>query len=176
MVLLSSLLGPAKPPVASQADVTSAGGVYTLVEYAGSLVAEAVDGNDTIEIGENERCLICLSDYEAAEEIRQLAKCKHLYHKKCIDQVRLSPQAKHIWRHGTNIVCLVVNHGPKLLPTLQRPRSCRVLQQQHQQHRPRTGGCCLSSHLNRQETRARGPSLRFVLDRCLEALCSRTRV
>ncbi|KKA25370.1 RING finger protein [Rasamsonia emersonii CBS 393.64] len=86
MVLLSSLLGPAKPPVASQADVNSAGGVYTLVEYAGSLVAEAVDGNETIEIGENERCLICLSDYEAAEEVRQLAKCKHIYHKECIDQ------------------------------------------------------------------------------------------
>ncbi|KAL1968591.1 hypothetical protein VTN77DRAFT_1801 [Rasamsonia byssochlamydoides] len=86
MILLSSLLGPAKPPVASQADVTSAGGLFTLVEYAGSLVAEALDGDQTIEIGENERCLICLSDYEAAEEIRQLAKCKHIYHKECIDQ------------------------------------------------------------------------------------------
>lgn len=89
MILLSSLLGPAKPPVATQADVTSAGGLFRLVEYAGSLVAEAFDGEETINLGETERCLICLSDYEAAEELRQLTKCKHLYHKECIDQVRL---------------------------------------------------------------------------------------
>ncbi|KAL2012683.1 hypothetical protein VTN00DRAFT_208 [Thermoascus crustaceus] len=86
MLLLSSLLGPAKPPVASQEDVSSAGGLFRLVEYAGSLVAEALDGAETIQIPENERCLICLSDYEAAEEVRQLAKCKHIYHKDCIDE------------------------------------------------------------------------------------------
>lgn len=87
MILLSSLLGPAKPPVASQADVSSAGGLFRLVEYDGSLVAEAVEGNQTISIGETERCLICLSNYEAAEEVRQLSNCKHVYHKDCIDQV-----------------------------------------------------------------------------------------
>jgi hypothetical protein len=87
MILLSSLLGPAKPPVASQSDVTSAGGLFRLVEYAGALVAEALEGTQTIGIGENERCLICLSDYEAAEEVRQLSECKHVYHKECIDQV-----------------------------------------------------------------------------------------
>ncbi|KAF5014736.1 hypothetical protein F66182_14181, partial [Fusarium sp. NRRL 66182] len=86
MILLSSLLGPAKPPVATQADVTSAGGLFRLVEYAGFLVAEALEGEQTINLGETERCLICLSDYEAAEEVRQLTKCKHLYHKDCIDQ------------------------------------------------------------------------------------------
>ncbi|PCH06819.1 hypothetical protein PENOC_021950 [Penicillium occitanis (nom. inval.)] len=86
MILLSSLLGPAKPPVATQADVSSAGGLFRLVEYAGSLVAEALEGEQTINLGETERCLICLSDYEAAEEVRQLTKCKHLYHKECIDQ------------------------------------------------------------------------------------------
>ncbi|QGA15852.1 hypothetical protein EYB26_003513 [Talaromyces marneffei] len=86
MILLSSLLGPAKPPVATQADITSAGGLFRLVEYAGSLVAEALEGDQTINIGETERCLICLSDYEAAEDVRQLTKCKHLYHKECIDQ------------------------------------------------------------------------------------------
>lgn len=86
MILLSSLLGPAKPPVATQADVTSAGGIFRLVEYAGSLVAEALEGDQTISIGETERCLICLSDYEAAEEVRQLSSCKHIYHKECIDQ------------------------------------------------------------------------------------------
>lgn len=87
MILLSSLLGPAKPPVATQSDINSAGGLFRLVEYAGSLVAEALEGDNSIQIPDGERCLICLSDYEAAEELRQLTKCKHLYHKECIDQV-----------------------------------------------------------------------------------------
>ncbi|KAJ5896409.1 uncharacterized protein N7473_005808 [Penicillium subrubescens] len=86
MILLSSLLGPAKPPVASQDDINSAGGLFRLVEYAGSLVAESVDGAGAIQIQDGERCLICLSDYEVAEEVRELAKCKHVFHRDCIDQ------------------------------------------------------------------------------------------
>ncbi|KAH8691249.1 hypothetical protein BGW36DRAFT_304662 [Talaromyces proteolyticus] len=86
MILLSSLLGPAKPPVATEADVTSAGGLFRLVEYAGALVAESLEGEERIGISETERCLICLSEYEAADEVRQLSKCKHIYHKECIDQ------------------------------------------------------------------------------------------
>ncbi|PWY73599.1 hypothetical protein BO70DRAFT_297225 [Aspergillus heteromorphus CBS 117.55] len=87
MILLSSLLGPVKPPVASQEDLSTAGGVFRLVEYAGSLVAEALEGAGTIQVPEGERCLICLSDYEVAEELRQLNKCQHLFHRDCIDQV-----------------------------------------------------------------------------------------
>lgn len=87
MILLSSLLGPVKPPVATQDDVNSAGGLFRLVEYSGSLVAEAVDGAGAIQVQDGERCLICLSDYEVAEEVRELAKCKHVFHKDCIDQV-----------------------------------------------------------------------------------------
>ncbi|KAK2765136.1 hypothetical protein FQN54_008835 [Arachnomyces sp. PD_36] len=86
MILLSSLLGPAKPPVATQDDITSAGGLYRLVEYGGSLIAESLDNSEQIPIAENDRCLICLSDYEAAEEVRQLAKCHHIYHRECIDE------------------------------------------------------------------------------------------
>jgi hypothetical protein len=88
MILLSSLLGPAKPPVASQDDINSAGGLFRLVEYSGSLVAESVHGAGAIQIQDGERCLICLSDYEVAEEVRELAKCKHVFHRDCIDQVR----------------------------------------------------------------------------------------
>jgi hypothetical protein len=74
--------------VASQDDINSAGGLFRLVEYAGSLVAESVDGAGAIQIQDGERCLICLSDYEVAEEVRELAKCKHVFHRDCIDQVR----------------------------------------------------------------------------------------
>lgn len=88
MILLSSLLGPAKPPVATQADVNSAGGLFRLVEYDGSLVAESINGAGAIQIQDGERCLICLSDYEVAEEVRELVKCKHVFHRDCIDQVR----------------------------------------------------------------------------------------
>lgn len=87
MILLSSLLGPAKPPVATQEDVSSSGGLFRVVEYAGSLVAEAMNGTEAIQMPEGDRCLICLSDYEAAEELRQLNKCEHLFHRDCIDQV-----------------------------------------------------------------------------------------
>jgi hypothetical protein len=87
MVLLSSLLGPAKPPVATRDDINSAGGLFCLMEYGGSLVAEEVEGTRTLQIREGERCLICLSEYEAAEEIRQLTECEHAYHRECIDQV-----------------------------------------------------------------------------------------
>ncbi|KAJ5637011.1 hypothetical protein N7490_006890 [Penicillium lividum] len=88
MILLSSLLGPAKPPVATQADINSAGGLFRLVEYDGSLVAESInnDGAGVIRIQDGERCLICLSDYEVAEEVRELVKCKHVFHRDCIDQ------------------------------------------------------------------------------------------
>ncbi|ODH41437.1 hypothetical protein ACO22_01398 [Paracoccidioides brasiliensis] len=89
MVLLSSLLGPAKPPVASHEDIASAGGIFRLVEYGGALIAESADASENtqnIPITENERCLICLCDYEAAEEVRQLTKCRHIYHRECIDE------------------------------------------------------------------------------------------
>lgn len=125
MVLLSSLLGPAKPPVASQEDVTSSGGLFRVVEYAGSLVAEAVESGETVNIPEGDRCLICLSDYEAAEELRQLNKCEHLFHRDCIDQVRCRPT---FFPLIVNIVMWlmlvkVVNNRSKLLSPLSR-RGC----------------------------------------------------
>lgn len=88
MILLSSLLGPVKPPVATQSDIDTAGGLFRLVEYGGSLVAESINGAGAIQVQDGERCLICLSDYEVAEEVRELGKCKHVFHRDCIDQVR----------------------------------------------------------------------------------------
>lgn len=93
MMLLSTLLGPAKPPVASESDVSSAGGIYTvqIIPQAegecGGLVAAAVEGDEIIVITPDQRCLVCLSEYQADEEARKLIKCGHLFHRECIDQV-----------------------------------------------------------------------------------------
>ncbi|MCJ1364800.1 hypothetical protein MMC16_003917 [Acarospora aff. strigata] len=86
MLLLSSLLGPAKPPVASDEDVASAPGVYRVQGTSDALVAQDINGLVSIPIGPTERCLVCLCDYELKEEVRQLSKCGHLYHRECIDE------------------------------------------------------------------------------------------
>src|SRR5437763_1110465 len=72
MLLLASILGEVKPPVASKEEIEAAGGI--------SIVGE----NITLE---QERCLVCLSDYELGDEIRTLSGCGHLFHRQCIDQV-----------------------------------------------------------------------------------------
>ena len=88
MLLLSSLLGPAKPPVASQEDVATALGVHGLQEQNGMLVAVALDGSEhRIQIAPGERCLVCLCEYEASDLVRQLTKCTHIFHRECIDVV-----------------------------------------------------------------------------------------
>ena len=89
MLLLSSLLGPAKPPVASQEDVASAPGVYLILKKAGGLIASAIQGHGCLQLAAGERCLVCLCDYEPDEEIRQLSKCSHIFHRQCIDEVCL---------------------------------------------------------------------------------------
>ncbi|KAK8244422.1 hypothetical protein HDK90DRAFT_156601 [Phyllosticta capitalensis] len=93
MMLLSTLLGPAKPPVASDSDVASAGGIYTIREVpstsegeAEGLVASSGDGEELITIAADQRCLVCLSEYEVGEEARKLVQCGHLFHRECIDQ------------------------------------------------------------------------------------------
>lgn len=76
MLLLASILGEVKPPVASKEEIDAAGGI--------SIVGKDI----TLE---EERCLVCLSDYECGEEIRTLSGCGHLFHKTCIDQVTPKP-------------------------------------------------------------------------------------
>lgn len=87
MMLLSSILGPAKPPVASEEDVASAPGLFRIRSIGGVLMAEAFDGEETLSLANDARCLVCLCDFEADEEARKLVKCEHLFHKVCIDQV-----------------------------------------------------------------------------------------
>ena len=90
MLLLSSLLGPAKPPVASQEDVASALGVYRVQRQGDTMTAVALNDVARIQISPGERCLVCLCDYEPNEEIRQLNKCNHVFHRECIDVASLS--------------------------------------------------------------------------------------
>lgn len=87
MLLLNSLLGPAKPPVASEEDVASAPGLFRIRNRSGVLVAEAIEDSDTIGLTADARCLVCLSDFEVDEEARRLIRCGHLFHRLCIDQV-----------------------------------------------------------------------------------------
>jgi len=89
MQMLSALLGPVKPPVATQEDVSSAGGVFRLVVQESGFLGVAISEGDgsPVMVNSGERCLICLSDYAALEEVRRLDKCQHLYHRECIDEV-----------------------------------------------------------------------------------------
>ncbi|KAH6611970.1 hypothetical protein C7974DRAFT_324083 [Boeremia exigua] len=86
MMLLSSILGPAKAPVASEGDVAAAPGLFRIVRDDSGLMAVEVDGADTIQLAHDARCLVCLCDFEADEEARKLVKCEHMFHKICIDQ------------------------------------------------------------------------------------------
>lgn len=91
MMLLSALLGPVKPPVASEDDVAEAGGIYRIepsAANAGALVATGLMNQDSILLMPDQRCLVCLCDFEKQEEARRLVKCGHLFHRECIDEVR----------------------------------------------------------------------------------------
>ena len=89
MQLLSTLLGPVKPPVATPDDVNSAGGVYDLVQGPESLVSQPLTSVEepAMAILAGDRCLICLGDYEVKDEVRKLNNCQHVYHRECIDEV-----------------------------------------------------------------------------------------
>jgi hypothetical protein len=89
MILLQNLLGPVKPPVAHAEDVESAGGLYKIVADEESVTAREVDGEDSVRLSLNEQCLVCLAPYLDGDDARRLAKCKHIYHRECIDQARL---------------------------------------------------------------------------------------
>jgi hypothetical protein len=103
MMLLSALLGPAKAPVATSEEVQSAGGIYTIesdAEKTATLVAIATEDDDDttyegesdrLELEVDQRCLVCLCDFEVKDVCRKLVKCGHLFHKECIDQVSRGP-------------------------------------------------------------------------------------
>lgn len=71
MLLLSNLIGPAKPETAATTDLESAGPTYIVSEAQFQL---------------EERCQVCLGNYEIGETCRKLIKCSHYYHQECIDE------------------------------------------------------------------------------------------
>ncbi|KAL4249279.1 hypothetical protein ABKN59_008410 [Abortiporus biennis] len=77
---LAELLGQVKPPVATKEDIDNSGlqiikaSEMRTYEGAGRLASNCVD-----------RCLICLDDYDAEDDIR-LMTCKHAFHKDCVDK------------------------------------------------------------------------------------------
>ena len=75
MLLLASILGEVKPPVASKEEIEAAGGISKV-------------GEEGTKIEEGDRCLVCLSDYDKGEECRTLSGCGHIFHRECIDQVK----------------------------------------------------------------------------------------
>lgn len=89
MQMLSTLLGPAKPSVASQEDVAAAGGLFQVSRRNHILFARPLAGDveHAINITAGDRCLICLCEYEDNEQVRQLDTCRHMYHRECIDEV-----------------------------------------------------------------------------------------
>ncbi|KAK5075484.1 hypothetical protein LTR64_001691 [Lithohypha guttulata] len=91
MQMLSTLLGPVKPPVASQQDVQAAGGLYHVVRSGSMLIAESTNDatGQVVTISLNDRCLICLSEYEEHDQVRQIKTCNHVYHRECIDEVSI---------------------------------------------------------------------------------------
>ena len=87
MLLLSALLGPAKPPIASESDIEAAPGLYNIVAEPAGLIAVSTQGEERFTLAVNERCLICLCGFEANEVMRKLLKCDHMFHRECVDQV-----------------------------------------------------------------------------------------
>lgn len=53
------------------------------------LVAAALEGSSHICITPGELCLVCLCEYEIDDQVRQLVKCTHIFHRECIDEVCL---------------------------------------------------------------------------------------
>jgi hypothetical protein len=127
MLLLSSLLGPAKPPVASESDLASAPGLFRIAigETPGTLVAIAVDSEERVLITAEQRCLVCLCDFEETEEARRLVQCGHLFHKDCIDQVS---STSDVTLAKDMLTLLPVAHNwSELLPTVPARRSAEIV-------------------------------------------------
>ena len=107
MMLLSSLLGPVKPPVASREDVAASPGVYKTSSSRrsdGVLQAATPDGAQKLLLAVNERCLVCLCEYDVDEDLRQLNNCSHLFHQECIETVSIRSFGHYCLRSAPRLI------------------------------------------------------------------------
>lgn len=133
MVLLSTLLGPVKPPVASANDIADAQGLYRLEtrraegQWMATVLDRAPDGDSTassslVEMPKDvESCQVCLAEYEVGEEVRELQGCSHVFHRECVETVSFIPLDFHCFGALLTLI-IVADDRPQFLPTMQRPR------------------------------------------------------
>lgn len=134
MIRLSALLGPAKPPVANAEDVAAAPGVLK-IKIINGVVHATGDGDDMFVVVNGERCLVCLCDYEDDEEVRQLVKCSHFFHRECIDQVCASIPSMKICNAD---MLAVVDYWKELLSFVPHTGSGREREDEPTKSRSRT--------------------------------------
>ena len=86
MLFLDSFLAK---PVASREDLARARGLYSVYrrENGEMYAASGEEVEDVIELGVEERCLVCLAEYAAGEVGRRLGGCGHFFHRECVDTV-----------------------------------------------------------------------------------------
>ncbi|KAI0689416.1 hypothetical protein C8T65DRAFT_746191 [Cerioporus squamosus] len=77
---LAELLGQVKPPVATREDIDNSG-----LQIIKSRELEQYEREGKVASNCVERCLICLDDYDAEDDLR-LMTCKHAFHKDCVDR------------------------------------------------------------------------------------------
>ncbi|CAI2185007.1 5148_t:CDS:2, partial [Funneliformis geosporum] len=78
MMLLSSLIGPARPATTTQSEIDAN---LPVAKYDARI--RGVRGHDIL--GNAEKCQVCLCDYITNEDVRVLI-CRHGFHRECIDK------------------------------------------------------------------------------------------
>lgn len=82
MMRLAELIGVHKPMTVTANEIENAD--LTLIQFKQDNIEKVLKDGDVLE-NTVEKCLICLEDYVDDETLR-LLKCKHLFHKNCVDQ------------------------------------------------------------------------------------------